>query len=116
MQCFLIPIIRGGNASFTRAGPYHFSTLSSSDIQGEFTKFKARLQTFDSANFPKYSPLAVAFMYDAVYTMKAAMEAAKSIEEAASKTSQFLIGPSALTMAENPDKLRSDGMMKRAGC
>jgi branched-chain amino acid transport system substrate-binding protein len=104
---------------------------------GDFTKFKERLQAFDSQNFPKYSPLVVAFMYDAVYAMKAAMEGAKSIEGpavaawleqnaskvkvtngmlSASKTSHFLIGVSALTMAENPDKLRSDGMMKRAGC
>ena len=95
------------------------------------------LQAFDPANYPKYSPLVVAFMYDAVYAMKAAMEGAKSTEGpaiaawmeanaskikvtngtlSASKNSHFLIGVSALTMAQDPDKLRSDGMMKRAGC
>jgi branched-chain amino acid transport system substrate-binding protein len=104
---------------------------------GDYTKFKERLQAFDPANFPKYSPLVVAYIYDGFYAMKAAMEGAKSIEGpaiaawieqnadkikvtngtlSASKTNHFLIGIPALTMAEDADKPRSDGLMKRAGC
>ena len=105
--------------------------------QGDYAKFKERLQAYDPANYTKYSPLVVAYIYDAAYAMKAAMEGAKSIDGAAvaawleqnapkvkvvngflsaSKTSHFLIGASAMTMAENPDKPRADGLMKRAGC
>jgi branched-chain amino acid transport system substrate-binding protein len=104
---------------------------------GDFTKFKERLQAFDPANFSKYSPLVVAYIYDGFYAMKAMMEGAKSTEGpalaawmeqnadkvkvtngqlSASKTNHFLIGIPALTMAEDADKPRSDGMMKRAGC
>jgi ABC-type branched-subunit amino acid transport system substrate-binding protein len=105
--------------------------------QGDYAKFKERLQAFDPVNYPKFSPLVVAYIYDAAYTMKAAMEGARSTDGAAiaawmeqnaakvkvvngqlsaSKTSHFLIGVSALTMAQDPDKPRSDGLMKRAGC
>ena len=105
--------------------------------QGDYAKFKQRLQAFDPANYSKYSPLVVAYIYDAALTMKAAMEGAKSTDGAAiaawmeanaskvkvtngqlsaSRTSHFLIGVSALTMAQDPDKPRQDGLMKRAGC
>jgi branched-chain amino acid transport system substrate-binding protein len=104
---------------------------------GDYTKFKERLQAFDPANYPKYSPLVVAYIYDGFYAMKAMMEGAKSTEGpalaawmeqnagkvkvtngtlSASKTNHFLIGIPALTMAEDADKVRSDGLMKRAGC
>jgi len=105
--------------------------------QSDFTKFKERLQAYDTVNYPKFAALTVLYLYDAVYAMKAAMEGAKSLDGAtiaawmeqnaskikvingvltASKSSHFLIGTSAMVMSENPDKPRSDGLLKRAGC
>jgi branched-chain amino acid transport system substrate-binding protein len=114
-------------------------TYCSNDPIGssEFAKFKARLQAEVGDKFPQYSPVVVGYLYDAVYVLKAAVEGSKKTdgpsvaewmeknantvkvvngELFASKTNHFMIGAAALTMAENPDKPRSDGMQKRAGC
>ncbi len=103
----------------------------------EFAKFKARLQAEVGDKYPQYSPVIVNYLYDAVYVIKAMVEGSKKTdgpsvadwmeknassvkvvagEMFASKTNHFMIGAAALTMAENPDKPRSDGMQKRAGC
>jgi ABC-type branched-subunit amino acid transport system substrate-binding protein len=132
--------IAGPNGYRNAAGVNYLSqTYCTSDPvgQGDYPKFKERLQAFDPANYPKFSPLVVAYTYDAVYAMKAAMEGAKSTEGpaiaawleanagkvkvtngnlSASKNSHFLLGVSTLTMATDPDKPRADGLMKRQGC
>jgi len=105
--------------------------------QSDYVKYLERLKAFDPANYPKFSPLVAAYIYDGVYAMKAGMEGAKSTDGpaiaawleqnasklkvtlgqlSASKTNHFLLSVSAMTFAENPDKVRSDGLMKRFGC
>jgi len=119
---------------------YKSVTYCQNDAVGgsEFGKLKDRLREFDSANYARYAPLVVAYIYDSVYALKAGLEGAKKVDgpafatwmEAnagtlkgvlsspllASKTSHFLISSTALVMAENPHQLRSDGQMKRVGC
>lgn len=103
----------------------------------EYSKFKARLQADVGDKFPQYSPVIAEYLYDAVYVVKAMFEGSKKTdgpsvaawmeqnassvkvvagEMFASKTNHFMIGASALTMVENADKPRSDGMQKRSGC
>ncbi|HXC41001.1 MAG TPA: ABC transporter substrate-binding protein [Burkholderiales bacterium] len=86
---------------------------------------------------PQSSPTTVSYIYDAMYALKAAVEGTGSLDgpkvaawmEAnapkvrvtagtlnASKTNHFLIGADALGMTEHPERLRSDGLAKRAGC
>jgi len=83
------------------------------------------------------SPGVVAYIYDAMYVLKAGVEGTGSLEgpkiaawlEAnaskvrvtagsltASKTSHFLVGPEAMGMTEHPERVRPDGLAKRAGC
>lgn len=103
-----------------------------------YSKFKDRLRLFDSANYARYAPLVVVYTYDAVYALKAGLEGANklngpdfaawmetnpsllsyvmSLPLNPSNTSHFLISAEALTMAENPDQLNPDGLMKRVGC
>jgi ABC-type branched-subunit amino acid transport system substrate-binding protein len=118
---------------------YKSLTYCSNDAIGisEFAKFKSRLQAEVGDKYPQYSPVIVNYLYDAVYVVKAMVEGSKKTdgpsvadwmeknassvkvvagEMFASKTNHFMIGAAALTMAENPDKPRSDGMQKRAGC
>jgi len=86
---------------------------------------------------PQSSPTTVSYIYDAMYALKAAVEGAGSLEgpkiaawmEAnaskvrvtagplnASKANHFLVGADALGMTEHPEKVRADGLAKRAGC
>jgi branched-chain amino acid transport system substrate-binding protein len=119
---------------------YKELTYCSGDVSGasNFSQFKGRLRAFDSANYDSYAPLVVAYTYDSVYALKAGLEGANSLKgpifsawmEAdnsllsqamslplhPSDTSHFLISSAALVVAENPDQLNSDGLMKRAGC
>jgi ABC-type branched-subunit amino acid transport system substrate-binding protein len=118
---------------------YKAVTFCTNDPAGgsDYAKLGARLQAFDSANYPRYALPVVAYIYDSVYAMKAGLEGAGKIDgpafaawmEAnagklkgvlsaplvASKTSHFLISPAALVMVENPTQTR-DGLMKRVGC
>ncbi len=103
----------------------------------DVAKFKTRLQAEVGDKYPQYSPLVLGYFYDMTHAIAAAIAGAKSVDGAAvaawmeqnagsikvmnanmsaSKTSHFLIGSSALTMAENADKPRADGMQKRSGC
>ena len=118
---------------------YKALTYCNGDAIGssDFAKYKQRLQAETGDKFPQYSPVLAGYLYDSVYVLKAAIEGAKKIDGpamtawmeqnagsikvmnanlSASKTSHFLIGASALTMAENADKSRADGLQKRAGC
>jgi ABC-type branched-subunit amino acid transport system substrate-binding protein len=133
--------IAGPNAYKNAVGVnYKSVSYCSNEAAGtsEYGKMKERLQAFDSANYAKYSPLVVAYIYDSVYALKAGLEGAGKVDgpafaawmEAnagklkgilsaplvASKTSHFLIAPSALVMVEDPTHVRPDGLMKRVGC
>jgi ABC-type branched-subunit amino acid transport system substrate-binding protein len=106
---------------------------------GEFVKFQDRLWAFSPENKGKLPATTALYMYDSVYLMKAALDAIKSTDAekfkewmykssdtvttlvtakglSPSPQSHFLFGPNAYVMAERPDQLRADGLMKRAGC
>ena len=132
--------VAGPDAFKNTAGiNYKSLTYCSTDAVGssDYAKFAVRLKAEVGDKFPQYSPTVVSYIYDIVNVFKAAIEATKTtdgptltawLEQSAasvkvmtgdlnaSKTSHFLVGPSALAMVENPDKLRSDGLQKRVGC
>jgi branched-chain amino acid transport system substrate-binding protein len=103
-----------------------------------YAEFRAKLKAFDPTRYEQLSHATAGWGYDAIYLMKAAVEATRStdgptltawLEQNAgtlkgvsgaftsSKTSHFLLaGPKALSMIEDPHKARGDGMVKRAGC
>ncbi len=118
---------------------YNALTYCKSDAPGssDFAKYKQRLQAETGANYSRYSPVLAGMLYDIVYVLKAGLEGSKKTDGPsfgawmeqnaasvkvtsgnmfASKTNHFLIGASALGLAEDADKIRSDGMTKRAGC
>jgi ABC-type branched-subunit amino acid transport system substrate-binding protein len=118
---------------------YNSLTYCKNDAAGssDFAKFKQRLQGEVGDKFPQYSPVLAGMLYDIVYVLKAGLEGAKKTDGPsfaawmeqnaasvkvtsgnlfASKTNHFLIGASALGLAEDADKIRSDGLTKRAGC
>lgn len=102
-----------------------------------YAKFLQRLKTESPGNFEKLPYNLSAWTYDAVFMIKAASEGAKStggramtqwIENnkqgvlgvtgvmKADAASHFLARPETFTLVENLDRIRSDGMIKRAGC
>ena len=120
----------------TRATSY-----CSSDPLGRslYAGFVLKVKAFDPQDFDKLSLTSVGWFYDAAHILKAAIEATKSIDGptltrwveqnasripnmvtgpyTASATNHFLYGdPRTLVMVESPDKPRSDGLLKRAGC
>jgi ABC-type branched-subunit amino acid transport system substrate-binding protein len=105
--------------------------------QSAYSKYLVRLKAFAPGEEGKYSPSSASYQYDLVYVLKAAAEGAKSFDAAKmaewletngsklvalsgplspSKTSHFLLGPSAVASVERPYEARSDGLQKRAGC
>jgi len=106
---------------------------------GLYPAFSAKLKAFDPANFEKLAVTNAGWLYDATYILKAAVEATRSVDGptltkwveqnvskvpnmvtgpySASATNHFFYGdPSTLVMVESPNKPRSDGLLKRAGC
>lgn len=104
-----------------------------------YPKFRDRLKAFEPQRYEKLAAQNAAWFYDGVYIMKAAIEATRSIDGpvltkwveeniakvpnmvtgpySASASNHFFFGsPSTLSMVENPDQPRSDGLLKRAGC
>jgi branched-chain amino acid transport system substrate-binding protein len=104
-----------------------------------YAAFAGKVKVFDPQNFDKLAVTNVAWFYDAAYIMKAAIEATKSVdgptltrwvEQNAGKVANMITGPynastsnhffygdpRTLAMVEAPDKPRSDGLLKRAGC
>jgi branched-chain amino acid transport system substrate-binding protein len=103
-----------------------------------YSKFKERLRAFDPVNYESYAPLVVVYTYESVYALKAGLEGANSLSGPKfaywmennnlllsqtmslpldpSDTSHFLISSAALAMAETPNQLNPDGLMKRVGC
>ncbi len=102
-----------------------------------YAKFLQRLKAESPANFDKLPYNLSAWTYDAVFMIKAAAEGAKStsgramtkwIENnkagvlgitgvmKADASSHFLARPETFTLVEKLDQIRSDGMIKRAGC
>lgn len=105
--------------------------------KSDFSQFLARVKAFEPANFDKLNIYAMSFMYDAVYLLKAAIEATRSVdgptvakwvEQNAGKvpavsgkfspsaSSHFLFGAESVFLVPRPDVQRSDGLMQRAGC
>ncbi len=104
---------------------------------GEFAKFKERLKAFAPEFDGKIPPSTTMYYYDALYFIKAAMEAAKTtdatklapwIEEngasvklittkpTPSKATHHMWGPDSIVMVEDVHLTRSDGLQKRVGC
>jgi branched-chain amino acid transport system substrate-binding protein len=132
----------GGPAAYKDVVALNYKELTycPGDVLGasNYSKFKKRLFAHDPTNYNHYAPLVVVYTYESVYALKAGLEGANKINGPsfaawmetnsdklssvmslplhASKTSHFLISPAALIMAENPDQLNSDGLMKRLGC
>jgi ABC-type branched-subunit amino acid transport system substrate-binding protein len=105
--------------------------------QSDFAKYAKRLKKAEPQNFDKLNPALGAYMYDAIYLLKAAVDGARSTEGpkvaawiennassvkalygpfVASKTSHFLVPPDVLVPVENLGSRRADGLVKRAGC
>ncbi len=118
---------------------YKVLTYCSNEPVGasNFAKYVERIKAFAPDKFAKLSPVQVSYAYDSIYVIKHAIEGAKSTsgtavaawlesnaksitavqgQLSASKTSHFLLGPEALVMTENADKVREDGLTKRHGC
>jgi branched-chain amino acid transport system substrate-binding protein len=116
-------------------------TYCSKDAMGSgaYVQFQERLWAFTPENKGKLPATTALYMYDSVYLMKAALDAIKSTDGdkfkewmyksagtvnnlitakglSPSPKSHFLFGPEAYVMAEKVNELRSDGLMKRAGC
>jgi branched-chain amino acid transport system substrate-binding protein len=106
---------------------------------GDLVKYKERLKVFAGADYTKIAPNYVAWTYDAVYVLKAAIEGAKSVDGPtltkwieqnatkiktvsgsldASASNHFLFSdPKAIAMVVDTDKPRADGYYKRiTGC
>ena len=105
---------------------------------GVFSKFRERVRVFEPQNFDRLDTQTTGWTYDAVFILKAAIEATRSVDGPtltrwieqnvakvssvlgpyhASATSHFFFdSPDAMTLVENPHKPRSDGLIKRAGC
>ena len=131
--------IAGANAFDTVVGSnYKGFVYCAGDAAGSsaFAKLIEKIKAADSGR-PQSSPTTVSYVYDAMYALKAAVEGSGSLDgprvaawlEAnaskvrvtagpltASKTNHFLIGADALGMTEHPEKVRGDGLAKRAGC
>jgi branched-chain amino acid transport system substrate-binding protein len=111
------------------------------DVVGRspYATFNNKVKAFDPANYDKLAITNVGWFYDAAYILKAAIEATRSVDGptltkwveqnaskvpnmatgpySASATNHFFYGdPHTLAMVEAPDKPRSDGLLKRAGC
>lgn len=105
--------------------------------QSDYAKFLARLKAEDPKGFEQTSYSVAVYMYDALHFVKAAAEGTGGTDgrkmaawiEAnapkvkalsgvlkASPTSHFLANVDTITMIDDPDTIRSDGTMKRAGC
>jgi ABC-type branched-subunit amino acid transport system substrate-binding protein len=105
--------------------------------QSEVAKFLVRLKAAEPANFEKISATNAVWFYDAVYTLKAMIEGAKSTDgpamtawmeknagtipalmgrQTASPQSHFLFDASALTTVSDLLNRSPDGLRKRAGC
>ncbi len=105
--------------------------------QSDYSKFLERLKAEDPKGYDQISYSNAVYMYDAMHFVKAAAEGTNStdgrkmvawIEENAPKvkaisgvlkastTSHFLANLGTITMVENPDTIRPDGTMRRAGC
>ncbi len=103
----------------------------------DYAKFLVRLKAFEPKMDPATQIVNVAEMYDELYAAKAAAEGAGSLDGKKmtewlennsgklkllaayphlSKTNHFLALADSLTMVENMGDIRSDGMLKRAGC
>ena len=103
----------------------------------DYAQLIQKVKAADPGKITQLSPATVSYIYDAMYALKAGVEGANSMEgpkvaawlEAnasrvrvtagplnASKTNHFLVGPDALGMVEHPEKVRADGLAKRAGC
>jgi branched-chain amino acid transport system substrate-binding protein len=118
---------------------YKVLTYCSNEAVGSsnFAKYVERIKAFAPDKFAKLSPVQVSYAYDSIYVLKHAIEGAKSAagpavaawleanaksitavqgQLSASKTSHFLLGPEALVMTDDADKVRADGLTKRHGC
>lgn len=114
-------------------------TYCSGDAAGssEYAQFVKRLNAYDPKMSAKLPPATVSGAYIPLFIMKAAVEATGSTEGpklaawleensgsvknmyaklSASKTSHFLFGPESLGVIEVPNRVREDGLQKRAGC
>lgn len=102
-----------------------------------YAKFLQRLKAESPSNFDKLPYNLSAWTYDAIFMIKAAAEGAKSTSGRAmtkwiegnkqgvlgitgvmkaDASSHFLARPETFTLVEKLDQIRSDGMIKRAGC
>jgi branched-chain amino acid transport system substrate-binding protein len=119
---------------------YKSWTYCSNDAIGQtpLGLFKARLKAATGPDYDKLSQNFAAQAYDAVFVFKVAVEGTNSVDGPtlaqwieknaktikavnspfdASPTSHFLLGsPAGVAFAIDPDKPRSDGLYKRAGC
>jgi len=105
--------------------------------QSDYAKFLVRLKTEDPKGYDQIAYSNAVYMYDAMQFVKAAAEGTggtdgrkmaawieanaskvKAISGAlkASSTSHFLANLDTITMIDEPDTIRADGTMKRAGC
>jgi branched-chain amino acid transport system substrate-binding protein len=106
--------------------------------QNEFARFRDKIKAFDPGRFDQLSHTSVAWGYDAVYIMKAAIEGTRSTDgpviarwmeqhvgevkaisgrlEATPGNHFLFASPGALSMIEKPQQMRADGLVKRAGC
>lgn len=104
---------------------------------GEFAKFKERLKAFAPEFDGKIPPSTTMYYYDALYFIKAAMEATKSTDATVlspwieangssvklittkptpSKATHHMWGPDSIVMVEDVHVTRADGLQKRSGC
>jgi ABC-type branched-subunit amino acid transport system substrate-binding protein len=120
-------------------GTYAAYTYCPKDPPGSspFAKLLPKIREAAPDTHQRISTALVAYFYDAVYIAKQAAEGvgrtdgpamAAWLEKNATKVkvvsgplsaspqTHFLWGSDALTMVENPDKRREDGLQKRAGC
>ena len=101
-------------------------------------RLKDKIKALEPRQYEQIPPLVAAWGHDAIYILKAAMEATRSMDAdvvakwieqnthtvkglvsgdlSTTPSSHFLLGASGMTLVSHPEKLRPDGLMTRMGC
>ncbi len=130
-----------GREAFTNVAGQSFTgfTYCASDTPGtsDYAKFLTKLKAFAPEESQKVAVTTVGWDYASIMLMKDVAEGAGSLDASkmaawleanadklksmagplsASKDTHFLLGPNATVMAEHPEDIRSDGLLRRSGC
>jgi ABC-type branched-subunit amino acid transport system substrate-binding protein len=105
--------------------------------RSQYAEFQKSLATLTGKDFTNIAPSTSMYPYSGTYVLKQVVEQIKSLDGAqfaewletsaskmtnpagpmsADKSNHFLIGPDALVLVRNPERVRADGLQLRASC